>query len=159
MDVASSYLMVIAITLLVVALAAARGGRPEQFCAAIIAGELATDFVLMLALGPRSFRTFDGSRMLIDVIVAALFIAIAMRANRVYPLAIAASQIVAIIASVAVLLASDGRSQAFWAMTQLPIFLQLVLLAAGTAAHRMRLSRIGPYNCWSPVDDRAPLLR
>lgn len=108
------------------------------------------DLVLQLTIGPRSFRNFDASRMLIDVVSAGLFIAVAMRANRLYPLAIAAAQLVAVIGSVAVLLSSDGWSQAFWAMTQLPLLLQLLLLTGGTIAHRYRLARVGAYNCWSP---------
>lgn|GEM_PF-1815143 len=146
----SVYISITAITLLVVVYAATRGDSPERFCAAIIAGEAVIDLALQVTIGPRSFRDFDASRMLIDVISASLFIAVALRANRLYPLGIAAAQLVAVIGSVAVLLSDDGWSQAFWAMTQLPLLLQLVLLAGGTFAHRYRFARIGAYNGWSP---------
>lgn len=140
----------VAVTLLVVVFAATRGDWPERLCAAIIAGESLVDLVLHLTIGPRTFRMFDASRFLIDVACALGFIAVAMRANRVYPLAIAAAQLVAVIGSLAVVLSDDGWSQAFWAMTQLPLLLQWLLLVGGTIAHRQRLARIGPYNCWSP---------
>ena len=147
-----TYLVVLGITLLVVAVAVARGGQPEKWCAAIIAGEATVDLLILLVAGPRSFGEFDGSRIMLDGIAAVLLIAVAMRANRIYPLAIAASQIVALIGSLAALLSGDGMTQAFWAITQLPILLQLTLLAGGTLAHRMRVARVGPYNCWSPHD-------
>lgn len=145
-----AYLAVLGITLLVIAFAVARGGQPEKWCAAIIGGEAAIDFLLLITIGARSFDEFDLSRIVLDGVAAALLIAISMRANRLYPLAIAAAQLVALIGSMAVLISGDGMSQAFWAMTQGPLFLQLPLLAGGTIAHTLRLSRIGPYNCWSP---------
>ena len=145
-----AYLIVLGVTLLVVALAVTRGGQPERWCAAIIAAEMTIDLLILLAVGPRSFGEFDISRILLDGIAAALLIAVALRANRIYPLAIAAAQLVALIGSVVALLAVDGMAQAFWAMTQMPLFLQLALLAGGTLAHRLRLAKIGQYNCWSP---------
>ncbi len=145
-----AYLIVLGITLLIVAMAVTRGGQPERWCAAIIAGEVTIDLLILLAVGPRSFGEFDISRISLDGIAAALLIAVAMRANRIYPLAIAAAQLVALIGSVVALLAVDGMAQAFWAMTQMPLFLQLALLTGGTLAHRLRLAKIGRYNCWSP---------
>ncbi len=145
-----AYLVVLGITLLVVAAAVARGGQPEKWCAAIMAGEAAVDLLILLAVGPRSFGEFDLSRIMLDGVASAMLIAVAMRANRLYPLGLAASQIVALIGSIAVLLAGEGMAQAFWAMTQLPLFLQLALLAGGTLAHRLRVARIGAYNGWSP---------
>ncbi|MWV27891.1 hypothetical protein [Aurantiacibacter rhizosphaerae] len=128
----------------------ARGGQPEKWCAAIIGGEVLVDLLILLVAGPRSFGQFQFSRILLDAVACALLIAVAMRANRMYPLALAAAQIVALIGSIAALLASEGMAQAFWAMTQAPLFIQLALLALGTLAHGMRVARIGPYNCWSP---------
>jgi len=140
----------LAITLLVVAYAAARGDWPERLCAAVLVGEAAVDLILQATIGPRSFRFFDSTRMLLDCTVAVLLIALSLRANRLYPLGIAAAQIVAVIGSLIMLLGAKGWTQAFWAMTQLPVVLQLVLLGAGTIAHSRRVRRIGPYNCWSP---------
>lgn len=138
------------ITLLVVVYATVRGDWPERLCAAILLGEAAIDLIFHAAIGPRSFRLFDSSRMLIDCTVAVLVIAVSLRANRLYPLGIAAAQIVAVIGSIIMLLGAKGWTQAFWAMTQLPVVVQLVLLGAGTIAHLRRVKRIGPYNCWSP---------
>lgn len=143
---------VLAITLLAIAFAVARGGSPERWCAVIVAAEILVDLTLQLTIGPRSFVDFDLSRMLIDLVIAGGFIVVAMRANRLYPLGIAAAQLVAVIGSLSALLAHEGWSQAFWAMTQLPIFLQVGLLVGGTLAHQHRLAILGPYNCWSRQD-------
>ena len=147
-----AYLIVLTISLLVVAVAMTRGGHPEKWCAAIIAGEVTIDLLILLTMGPRSFGESHISRILLDGIAAALLVAVAMRANRIYPLAIAAAQLVALIGNVVAMLAVDGMAQAFWAMTQMPLFLQLALLAGGTLAHRLRLAKIGEYNCWSPKE-------
>jgi hypothetical protein len=148
--VSSVLISILAATLLVVVFAAARGGWPERLCAAIIACEAVVDLALQFTIGPRSFRTFDASRLLIDLVAATLFTLVALRANRLHPLVIAAAQLVAVIGSLVVLLAEGGWTQAFWAMTQLPVLLQLVVLGGGTIAHRQRVARIGAYNCWSP---------
>lgn len=144
------YSFVLVMTLLIVAFAAVRGGDPEKWCAGVIAGEILIDLLLYFALGPRTFGEFEPIRLTLDIAVAVAFITISLRANRLYPLGIAASQLVAIIGSVAVILVDDGMGQALWAMTQVPLFLQLGLLAAGTFAHSKRVARVGLYNCWSP---------
>lgn len=145
----------VAVTLLVVVFAATRGDRPEQWCAIIIAGETLVDLALRQTIGQRTFSSFELSRFLLDLIVVTALFCVAMRANRVYPLAITAAQVFAVIGSVAVLLSTDGMAQALWAMTQMPIFLQLILLTGGTLAHRHRLARVGPYNSWSPRPGQA----
>lgn len=149
-------LTILAITLLVVVFATARGDRPEQWCAIIIAGETLVDLAFRQTVGQRTFSSFELSRFLIDLVVLVSLFLVAMRANRIYPLAITAAQIFAVIGSLAVLLSADGMAQALWAMTQVPIFLQLILLAGGTLAHQHRVVRIGPYNCWSPRPGEAP---
>lgn len=147
------YIVTTVITLLVVAYAAARGDSPERWCAAAIGIECIVDLVLHFTIGPRSFREFDLSRMLFDVMKAVVFVAIALRANRIYPLAIAASSLVAVIGSVPALVSKEGWTQAYWAMTNTPTYIQVIVLAAGTVAHRKRLARVGRYNCWSPLAD------
>jgi len=128
----------------------ARGDSPERWCAAAIGAECIVDLALHHTIGPRSFREFDLSRLVFDMLKAGVFVAVALRANRVYPLAIAAAGIVAVIGSIPALLHKEGWTQAYWAMTNIPTYIQIVLLCAGTIAHRQRLARVGAYNCWSP---------
>jgi len=148
--VIDQYTVTTAITLLVVAYAAARGDSPERWCAAAIGVETVVDFTLHYTIGPRSFSEFNLSRLVFDMMKASVFITVALRANRVYPLGVAAAGVVAVIGSIPALLNKEGWNQAYWAMTNTPTYLQVVLLAAGTVAHRKRLALIGPYNCWSP---------
>lgn len=127
-----------------------RGGHPERWCAATIAAGIIIDRVWIAALGARPFTEFDEGRFIIDAVQCCVFVGVAMRANRVYPLFIAASQVVVIVGNIAALALNDGWTQVYWAMTQLPLLLQIAILAAGIAAHVRREARIGRYNCWSP---------
>lgn len=142
--------MVIALAAIISGHAVLRGDKPEQFCAAIIILGIAADRAIDALMGGRSFDSFDLSRLLLDALQFVLFLIIALRANRIYPLAICAAQLLALIGSIAVLAVSNGWNQAYWAMTQLPLFLQLAFLAGGTFAHHSRVSQVGNYNCWSP---------
>ena len=130
--------------------AAVEGGHPERWATATIVGGILLDLLIQAVIGPRPFGHFDLSRMVIDLIQFTLLLIIALRANRIYPLGLAAAQLLALVGSLAVLFSSDGWSQAYWAMTQMPVLLQLSILAGGLWAHRRRVSRIGKYNNWSP---------
>ena len=71
---------------LIALLAMIKGCHPERWCAAIIAGDLLLDRAMLVIFGARSFLSFDLPRLLVDVIVFALFLGISLKANRVYPL-------------------------------------------------------------------------
>jgi hypothetical protein len=151
--VSDHYIAIKLTTLLVVVYAATRGDSPEKWCAAAIGAEALLDLLLHVKIGHRTFTEFEPSRMVFDIAVACVFMAIGLRANRLYPSAMAATQILAVIGSVPLLLSNEGWGLAYWAMTNVPLYILLVLLAGGTLAHRRRLARIGPYNCWSPRAD------
>ena len=42
----------------------------------------------------------------------------------------------------------SGINRAYWAMTQLPPYIQLFALVCGAAFHNRRLQRIGHYRSW-----------
>ncbi|WP_271078265.1 hypothetical protein [Aurantiacibacter sp. MUD61] len=147
---ALDYIIVWVIVASVTLFAVMRGDQPERLCAAIIAFGVLADAIFLAIFGPRGFHDFDVSRIGIDLLQTIGFFWIALRANRTYPLFIVAAQLVAIIGSMAAALVPDGMSVAFWAMTQAPLFLEILLLGGGTIAHAARVSRIGPYNAWSP---------
>lgn len=126
------------------------GGQPERWCAAIIAAGVLIDRGIFWLTPARGFDHFDLTRLMIDVCQMVLFMGVSLRANRIYPLAMTSAQLLAIFGSIAVLVVSQGWTQAYWAMTQLPMFIQLGLLLIGTIAHCRRVSVIGNYNAWSP---------
>ncbi|MCB2067940.1 MAG: hypothetical protein KDE15_15020 [Erythrobacter sp.] len=145
-DRAIVYVLAAAITLFAVI----RGGSPERYCAAIIVAGILADRIYPLIAGERDFVHFASSRLIFDLMQFASFMAVALFANRIWPLWLSAAQLVAITGSLAFFAVVDGFNLAYWALTQLPLFVQLVALAIGTFAHHRRTVRIGRYNCWSP---------
>lgn len=127
-----------------------RGGKPERICAAIIVAGIVADRLYLGIFGGREFQHFTASRLAFDGAQLVGFVLVALRANRVWPLWPASAQLVAISGSVSAIVVPDGYNYAYWAMTQLPLFIQLAALGLGTFLHDRRRQRIGAYNCWSP---------
>jgi hypothetical protein len=150
LGVIDQYFITNTITILIVAYAAFKVGAPERWCAAAIGVEWLVDLVLHFTIGPRSFQEFNLSRLLLDLMKVVVFLPVALRANRIYTSGIAAAGVITVIGNVPSLVEKEGWNQAYWAMTNTPNYVMLVLLLAGTVAHRRRLARVGNYNCWSP---------
>lgn len=130
--------------------AAMRGDEPERIVAAFVVFGVVADRFGHMFLEYGDFLRFSGSRLALDCIQLVGFMFVALRANRVWPLWIAAAQLVAIMGSLAPLAYTTGHTHAYWAMTQLPIFVHLIALGLGVLFHSRRLRRVGPYNAWSP---------
>ncbi|MFB0611005.1 hypothetical protein [Aurantiacibacter poecillastricola] len=128
-----------------------KGGKPEQYCALVIIAGTAFDRLYPWIFGPRGFHEFSLSRLLTETVLLLVFTSIALRANRNWPLIVAAAQLVAVAGSFAPLAVRGGYDQAYWALTQLPLVIQLLALSAGTCLHSLRDARVGPYNDWSPA--------
>jgi hypothetical protein len=73
---------------------------------------------------------------------------LALRANRMWPLWAAAAQLICVSGHVAVFVSPEGMRRAYWALTQLPQYIQLIALVLGAVAHARRFDRIGPYRSW-----------
>ena len=82
-------------------------------------------------------------------LVLVLFIWLALRSNRVWPIVCAGAQCVAVGGHIAALVLGSIVA-AYWAMTQVSGYVQIVALAAGTWAHWRRRRRVGPYRSWRP---------
>lgn len=87
-------------------------------------------------------------RMMLDLAAAAIFIAIALRANRNYPLWIAGFQLVALGAYLVKAVAPDVSPLALIILIVGPSYCQLLLLFAGFIRHVRRERRFGPYRDW-----------
>jgi hypothetical protein len=145
-----SWQVVIVVTLIVLASAASynRGGPPERLAAVIIAGWVLADALYHVVYGPSGFERVDPWHVFLDGTILALLLWLALRANRVWPLFAAAAQLICVTGHAAVLLEPDGMRRAYWAMTQLPQYIQLTALVMGAAAHAKREQLIGPYRSW-----------
>jgi len=83
-----------------------------------------------------------------DVLAGAIFVGIALYANRNYTLWIAAMQVLAIMAHLARGIADLIAPIAYAIMFIIPGWLQLFLLGAGVVRHILRQRKHGPYRDW-----------
>ena len=132
-----------------------RGGPPERAAAIIIAALIVTDVSYHLRFGPSGFVDVDPVHLLLDGSELVAITVLAMRANRVWPLWAAAAQLICFSGHIAALIEPGGMSLAYWAMTQIPLLIQLIALGFGVVAHARRERRIGPYRSWRSREARA----
>lgn len=141
-------ILVLVISASVIGFAVWRGGKPEMLGAGVVVFNLLIDPMVRAVVGQWDFSTFSSSRFVVDLVEFGLLFSLALHANRVWPIFSAASQLVAVGGSLAVLESGGGMQIAYWAITQLPLFGQLAALAFGTFFHLRRQAAIGPYRDW-----------
>lgn len=127
-----------------------RGGDPERWLIAAFLGTMVMPIWVLWWFGFGS--SIDGGvklfGLLVDVVAAVLFIAIALRANRNYPLWIAAFQLVALGGHLVGLVPVGVSPLALVILLVGPSYCQLLLLFAGFVRHVRRERRFGPYRAW-----------
>jgi hypothetical protein len=138
----------LALVLLTATYAWVWGGSPERIGAAIIATWFLLDIGYHLVFGPSGFDVVDPVHLLLDGLELVAITALALRANRLWPLWAAAAQLICYSGHVAAWIEPGGMRRAYWAVTQIPPFIQVLALALGAAAHDRRMRRIGPYRSW-----------
>ena len=143
--IAAGYL----VTFMVAAYAFLAGGKPERIGAVIVLAWQLVDPLYHAVLTPATFARVDFGHVLIDGGEFIALIWLALQANRVWPCFAAATQTVAMLGHLAVAFGNGGEMRAYWAMTELPLVLQLLVLTLGVAFHAHRLRRLGaPYRNW-----------
>ena len=125
-----------------------RGGPPERIAAKVVIVWVLTDVGYHLLFGPSGFVVVDPAHLLIDggELVAILWVA--LRANRLWPLWAAAAQVMTVAGLMVVMFGESGINYAYWAMTQLPPYIQLLALVCGAAFHARRFRQFGYYRSW-----------
>lgn len=124
------------------------GGPPERRAAVIIVGWVLADAVYHLLFGPSGFHEVDPVHLVLDGAELVAIVWLALRANRMWPLWAAAAQVICVSGHIAALIEPRGMTMAYWAMTQLPQYVQLTALLLGAVAHARRQRRAGPYRSW-----------
>jgi len=126
------------------------GGAPERWLSIAFVTMMLLPVYALHALYP--VRTMDDPtfyfRMMVDAAAAATFIAIALRANRNYPLLIAGFQLVSLGAYLVKAVAPDVSPLALYILIVGPSYCQLLVLIAGFVRHVRRERRFGPYRDW-----------
>lgn len=90
----------------------------------------------------------DVTSMLIDSAALIILVIVAVRANRMYPLWIAAFQILATMSHFANAMANHISPIAYVILAVTPGYFQLLLLATGLFGHMRRVREHGAYRDW-----------
>jgi hypothetical protein len=130
------------------------GAAPERWMMAIFiaAMVLPTRLFGLLGLGNPAFGHYAWIYVAIDIAAGIGFVAVALNANRNYPLWVAGFQLVAISAHAVKALVDTVSPLAYLILASGPSYCQLALIFGGFVRHRMRLRVFGPYRAW-----RAPM--
>ena len=133
------------------ALAAWRwGGSVEKACAVALCLQVPADRILHLVEGTgANFLSLELEYFVLDSVLAAALVALALTANRIYPLWLAAIQLVAVTTHFSAALAQTAPL-AYSIMAIAPSYLEILVLGLGIAVHRSRTRRHGPVRSWRP---------
>lgn len=138
-------------SLILLALAAYRfGAAPERGMAAVYIGMVLADLFYHAAFGLRvELVGLDIGHFLIDAFGFVAMAVIALYANRMYTLWVAAFQLLALGSHLARIMAPQMSPIAYATMKIAPSYFVIGLLAAGIWMHHRRQRRFGRYNSWS----------
>jgi hypothetical protein len=122
------------------------GGQPERLVAATF-----------LVAAPLSSALYSADRwhgmqlgiFAVDIVMLGLLLAIAFRANRYWPIGIAAMQVLQVIGHLLKLADPHMLTLLYWIGAVVWAYPMLILLALGTVRHRNRVKRLGPEPSWS----------
>jgi len=125
------------------------GGAPERSAAALLWGaSLATQIVI--AVLHISYRAPSVTLMAIDLALAVALYVLALRANRLWPMLLAAIQFCGVMGQAVAFVAPDwGTLENYLAQAKWG-YLMGILLPVATYRHMRRLNRFGVDLPWSP---------
>lgn len=132
------------------------GAGPERWLIAVFIATMVAPIQVIQFLGVNhpAVNGYSAFYAGIDVLAGFAFVAIALQANRNYPLWIAAFQLVAI-ASHGVKAVVDAVTPIAYAIMVVgPSYCQLLLIFVGFVRHVQRTRRFGPYRDWRVVAAR-----
>lgn len=131
------------------------GAAPERILTSTFLGMEITDFIYHRLVGGSIFwLRLDVGHVVLDVLLFAVFIPVALRANRAYPLWVGGAQIISIASHVYRFWIVNIDRFGYDVMAIVPSYIQLVALTLGLIYHARRHKRLGDYPSW-----RSELLR
>ena len=83
----------------------------------------------------------------IDALTLVGLTTVSLQANRMWPLVVAALQLLVMFAHVSVLVSVGGK-QVYWGMMAAAQYMQLLAIGLGITAHHFRERRTGRYRSW-----------
>ena len=136
------------------------GAGPERVCGTILLAMPFAEVAYHLVFGSdmRLSHT-DVGHAVMQVVVAAPFLAVALTANRRYPLWLVSFQLIAVLSHLVRNFAPEAGGAAYLIMTVAPSYGMIATLTIGLAAHRMRMLRHGSYRSWRTSSAPSPASR
>jgi hypothetical protein len=125
-----------------------RGGSPEKIGAAMMAVGSVTTIVVLSFVGV-SITSVEYGVLLIDSVFLVALSALAIRADRYWPLWVTALQLLTVAAHVAKLIEPNMIFQAYIFLMVVWSYPQILLIALGTWRHQKRLRASGWDRAWS----------
>lgn len=141
-------LATVAAVILLLIVAYRRGGEPEKYASLTFALALATGIILRSVRGAANFRHFDFPQLSIEAVVLVAVLAIAVRANRWWPICVASLQVLIVAAHLAKLAPTGGMAGVYWLMTTLPTYCQYLVLGFGVQSYILRQEDPHHYPDW-----------
>lgn len=130
-------------------LAWVRGDAPEKVVGSILLGMVALVYPYHLLFGMGgTYNTINVGNFIIDLVVCAALVPVAMRANRIYPLWILAAQLISVTMHFNRELAPGLPPMAYWLMPRVPSYIQLVAFGIGLGCHIYRTRGGRSYRSW-----------
>jgi uncharacterized oligopeptide transporter (OPT) family protein len=127
------------------------GGSPERWLIGTFVATMVLPIYIHQWLGAgEAFEIgpYAPFATLLDIVAAAMFISIALNANRNYPLWMAGFQLVAVGAHLVRALVDNVSPLAVGLLVIGPAYCQLLVLIAGFVRHILRQRRFGQYREW-----------
>lgn len=124
-----------------------RGGGPERWAASVVIAMVVLDPAVHI-FTPLEYATLDPGHLVIDLAGWIGFLAIALRANRFWPLCVVSLQTISLVAHSARLLDMTIHPKAYMIMQIATSYPLLVLLLIGTYCHQQRLKAKGIDRSW-----------
>ena len=124
-----------------------KGGHPERLGAAMLVAMAVIQQAAYLVAPPR-FEKFDPAGLTVDLMAFAGMTAIALYADRKWPLWTAALQLLACAAHLVRILSIKVEPLVYGTMKAAPTFAVICVLIIGTEMHRRRLRRHGADPSW-----------
>tara|TARA_R110000824_G_scaffold211072_3_gene397027 strand:+ start:11980 stop:12420 length:441 start_codon:yes stop_codon:yes gene_type:complete len=124
-----------------------RGGGPERWVACVVIGMVALDPAVHL-FTPLEYATLDPGHLVIDLVAWTGLFAIALRANRFWPLWVVSLQTIALVSHATRLLDVTIQPKAYMIMQIGSSYPLLAALMIGTFFHQKRLKAAGIDRPW-----------
>lgn len=125
------------------------GDEPERIVAAALMGMLIFSGINLILFDHSPLSTnIDLGFFIIDGLTAAVLIAVALKANRIYTLWMAGFQIIALLAHFARGLTEAISPIAYVILVVGPSYFQIIILTFGIWLHHRRVRRHGTYRPW-----------